>query len=251
MNLALQFLGRRSARIHKQGDAQRLRSVTFEGGDRLRHTGIDHGKVILLQPADGLALGGPSAWTAGVANNCANGNFALICMMKTFTNGVAVTGFTGKKVWMSNAPYLVSAAGNPDTTCNNDKPAGVLSGRALIARTTSTAASALTAAQMYVRPDGQEVGTGAAIGAGQAIGGIWQFGDGSYATRFQTAWTGSTAIDQVGDVTSTCGNWTNSGSAAGRMAHVNRSRYLAWSFTTIACNTTVATGAPYLYCYEP
>ena len=198
----------------------------------------------------GQVFGGPEAWTAGAGINCANSTYPVLCMMRTFTNGVAASTFTGKKVWMSNAPHLISAASSPDTTCNTDKPAGVTIGKALIARTASTAASALTAAQMYVRPDGQEVGTGAELAAGVPRAGIWQLGNGSYATT-QTAWTGSLTIGQVGDATSTCTDWTNSQGAAGRIGLVNRARYAAWNFSTVACNTPVGSGAPYLYCYEP
>ncbi|HVV82041.1 MAG TPA: choice-of-anchor D domain-containing protein [Kofleriaceae bacterium] len=202
----------------------------------------------------GSSSGGPSAWTGDSGSTCSNVSPGrLICMMKQFTAAPAIATFPGKKVWMTNAPFSVSATNSPDTACNTDRPAGVASGRALIARTTAAASSLLTAAQMYVRPDGQEVGTGAELAANLSRGGIWQAGNGAYVSASDShgwVWTGSLAIDQVGTVASTCGNWADNSQAAGRLGAATRSRALFWSLGTETCSPTQG-NVPRLYCYEP
>jgi hypothetical protein len=193
-------------------------------------------------------MAGPTFWGSGAASSCAS-TYRVLCLMKTYAAGPAApSAFMGKKMWLSNAAYQPSVTGDVDAVCNADKPAGVQMGRALISRTTSTAASLLNMATMYVRPDGQEVGTGAEIIAGNARGGIWQQGNGTYWSG--QAWTGSATIDSVGLVTSTCGDWTIAASS-GRYSFPQYARRM-WGQTlpVTVCNNIPATG-PRLMCFEP
>jgi len=198
----------------------------------------------------GAVYGGPAGWSAGAGQNCANGNYPLLCMMKVSSVIPTPMVYAGKKVWMTNGPFVMPSPTTVDAMCNTDRPTGVNTGRALIARTTATAASLVTANQMYVRPDGQEVGTGAELAAGLWRAGIWQLGNGNYAVNLK-AWTGSGAMSQLGTAATTCGDWADATGLAGRAALVYPNRNNWWSWAGLACNTTAANGAPYLYCYEP
>lgn len=194
----------------------------------------------------GSSMAGPLMWSAANDRSCSTYTYSVLCMMRQFTTGTTAATFPGKRVWLSNTLYAVSATNSPDAICTNDRPSGVATGRALITRTTSTAASLLGAMQMYVRPDGQEVGTGAEIIAGQARGGIWEFGNGSYPTTYLGAWTGSPGLDQLGSVASTCNNWTDPNQTAGLSGSVLGARTYFWASGPGPCNSQHN-----LFCYEP
>lgn len=197
----------------------------------------------------GNGMGGPGAWSDGGTGSCAAGGYRVLCMMRSYVSAPAAADtFMGKKVWVSNAAYQPDPVANPDTTCNADKPAGVAMGRALVTRSTSTAASLLTAGTMYVRPDGQEVGTGAEIIAGNARGGIWQAGNGTYWTG--RAWTGSPQIDQLGQFNSTCGDWTVPNTTARYTIVAFARRFWGSNLPITGCDNVGASG-PRLMCYEP
>lgn len=197
----------------------------------------------------GNGMGGPTYWSAGLSTGCTAATYHVLCLMKTSASGPGAPPTTvGKRLWLSNAAYAPDPLGDPDAVCNADRPVGVAMGRALIARAASTAASKLTAASLYVRPDGQEVGTGAEIVAGEARGGIWQSGNGSYWSG--QAWTGSSTIDALGVFTSTCGDWTV-GSTTGRYTLPQLARrFWGQTLPVIVCNNIPASG-PRLQCYEP
>jgi hypothetical protein len=197
----------------------------------------------------GGSMGGPDAWSSDTGSTCGGGPQRVLCIMKQFNTTVTPASFAGKRVWLSNNPFSTATGATPDSVCNGDRPAGVPSGAALIARTTASGASLLGMSQMYVRPDGQEVGTGAEMIARLQRGGIWQAGNGTYVTTNNFVWTGSTAIDQAGTAASTCSNWTST-SGNGQVAYHVRARTWFWSFTSIACNAT-GFQQPRLYCYQP
>jgi hypothetical protein len=192
-------------------------------------------------------MGGPNLWSSSTSTACSAVPRNLLCVMRVFTTAPIVATFSGKRVWLSGASFTVAAGANPDAVCNTDRPVGVVAGRALIARTTSTAASLLNMTQMYVRPDGQEVGTGLELSAGQTRNGIWQQSDGTYITDNRSAWTGSTALDRLGTIASTCGNWVDSSQTAGIFGTSTSARAAFWSFfVPLPCNQT----GMHLYCYE-
>ncbi len=204
---------------------------------------VDTGSGLLM----GVSMSGPSAWTGDTGTSCVFDQ-PVMCLMRTVTTGPTPATFDGKRVWLTNGAYPVGGAVTPDAACNADRPAGVLMGRALISRTTATAASLLTAGQMYVRPDGQEVGTGAEISANLARSGIWQLGNGSYVPASQRTWTGSLSPSQLGTPATTGNDWT-SVAGTGQFGLSGRARSFAWSQGNATCNAGVITYR--LYCYEP
>lgn len=192
----------------------------------------------------GASMGGPSFWSGNSSRLCSAQTYRVLCMMKTSSAVPMVTTLTGKKMWLSSTTYTVAAGGNPDNVCNAVRPAGVASGRALIARTTASAASLLTAAQLYVRPDGQEIGTGAEFVANTHNGGVWQAADGTYLQP-ELAWIGSSIIGNPGTAATTCNNWVDS---AGTGA-VNFPQFLRrWG---IGISAQACATARRVYCYEP
>lgn len=197
----------------------------------------------------GNAMGGPTLWSAGQTGSCAAGTYHVLCLMKTSQAGPGAPPTSmGKRLWLSNAVYGPSPTGDPEAVCNADRPAGVASGRALIARTTASAASLLTAGTLYVRPDGQEIGTGAEIVAGLARGGIWQSGNGTYWSG--PAWAGSAMISDLGTFSSTCGDWTVP-TTTGRFTLPGLARSM-WNpnLSAMVCNNVPVSG-PRLQCFEP
>ena len=196
----------------------------------------------------GNGMGGPTVWSAAGPTACSAATYHLLCVMKSYVGGPVSTTFMGKKLWLSNSAYAPAPTANPDTLCNNERPAGVALGRALVSRTNAAASTLLTAATMYVRPDGQEIGTGAEIVAGTARGGIWQSANLAYWSG--QAWTGSATIDTAGITSSTCDNWVE-GASTGRFAIPGFARRVWGSnLPVIVCNNIPATG-PRLHCYEP
>jgi hypothetical protein len=121
-------------------------------------------------------------------------------------------------MWITAAPFIVGN-GTPDAWCATNAPSGVVGAKALVARTGSTAASLLTPTAVYVRPDGQRIGTGADLVAATGDhyydgleSGIWQDNLGNYkqsASPYLNAWTGATSPDSLGTAATTCRNWTD------------------------------------------
>ena len=196
----------------------------------------------------GNAMGGPTFWGSGTTGPC-NPTYRVLCLMKSNVAGPgAPPASMGKRMWLTNSAYGPSVTGDVDALCNSERPVGVAMGRALVARTTATAASLLGAATLYVRPDGQEIGTGAELIAERARGGAWQQANGTYWSG--QAWTGSATIDALGQVSSSCGDWVIA-NASGRCTLPG----LAGSFwgqtlPVIVCNNIPASG-PRLMCFEP
>jgi hypothetical protein len=200
----------------------------------------------------GNSMAGPTSWTRWLSNSPCNTTRAVVCMMRQFTTGTTFATFPGKHVWLTNHPFVVGGTSTPDEACVADRPTGVATGRALISYTTAAAASLLDPNQMYVRPDGQEVGTGAEIIAGQARGGIWQLGSGAYPGTFEHSlvWTGSTSPSQRGSIASTCHDWTDASLPDGQSGDARDARSRAWRSTTLSCSQTGLL-QPLLYCVEP
>jgi hypothetical protein len=201
-----------------------------------------------LSMTAGNGMGGPTLWASGQTSSC-SASYRVLCMMKSYVAGPAqATSSMGNKMWLTNSAYQPSVTGDPDASCAADKPVGVAGGRALVARTGATAASLLAAGTMYVRPDGQEVGTGAEIVAGLARGGVWQQGNGAYWSG--QAWTGSSMIDQLGTVNTNCGDWTISASSGRYTLPGLVRRFWGTTLPSIVCNN-IPTGGPRLMCFEP
>jgi hypothetical protein len=169
----------------------------------------------------GQATGGPDEWTYWGNGACTQADPKVMCMGIASSAPVAMTPSSGKRIWTTAAPFIPGSGGTPDAWCASHAPVGVSGTKALLARVGSTAGSLLTPTAVYVRLDGQRVGTGAEIvyaGGGIVRGldtGIWQDNLGAYKRYgYGYAWTGAKDLDTAGTAASTCGNWIDPSLAA-------------------------------------
>ena len=167
--------------------------------------------------------------------------------MKTKNAALPTTPILGKLAFLTNDPYL-PGSGDPDAHCEADKPAGAGTVEALLARTTATAASHLDPAAVYVRPDGQVVGTGqqlidAATGSVRLESGMWQSGDGAYFDA--TPWTGAASLTTVPAASDTCNDWSAT-TGSGRVGRASLTTQGYWTGSPQDCNSQFIR----LYCVE-
>jgi len=194
----------------------------------------------------GIVTHGPDTWTSFSDGNCALTN-RLYCFMKTESAALPTTPVAGKLAFLTNAPF-VPGSGDPDARCEADKPAGAGPVVALLARTTGAAATHLSANAVYVRPDGQIIGTGqqlidAAPGTAVLESGIWQAGDGNYFGA--VVWTGATNLTAVPLASDTCDDWSVT-TGSGRVGAASQTRSGYWSNGLQTCDS----GFLRLYCVE-
>lgn len=193
----------------------------------------------------GRAAGGPQIWTSNSNAACAPSR--LYCFMKTKSAALPTTPVTGKLAFVTNGPFL-PGSGDPDARCEADKPLGTGPVVALLARTTSAAASHLDPNAVYVRPDGQVVGTGqqlidAATFGAELDSGIWQTGSGSYFDA--TPWTGASDLTTVPSASDTCNDWSAT-TGSGRSGRASLTNAPFWVGGSSTCNS----GYLRLYCVE-
>lgn len=179
------------------------------------------GAIIGVAFWGGMSGRGPGGWSNNVLNFDCTTPQRLYCMMYGARGTVTPATTAGKRIWVSQDMLFPSAGADPNATCLMFPPSGVTSSRALIARTTGSAAGALVPAQTYIRPDGVRIGTGAEIiAAGVDVmppnpplnalrSGIWQWGNGTYDNS--EVWTGAFDLTTPGDAVSTCNDWQSSG----------------------------------------
>ena len=103
---------------------------------------------------------------------------------------------------------------------------------------------------VYVRPDGQVVGTGeqlidtaVLILADRLDSGIWQSGDGTYFAA--TAWTGAGDLTTVPSTSTTCGDWSLT-TGSGQFGNPSLTTFNYWGVGTITCDSLFLR----LYCVE-
>lgn len=159
----------------------------------------------------GLSGSGPQSWVGGSGSSCANPK-RIYCFMKIRTNAVSVPAVAGLKAWISDNAFVPNTITSPDVHCAMVRPPGVANAKALVARTTAAASSAVNPAATYIRPDGMVIGTGAQIIAGGTIpNGIWQTSTGAYQpTQGQLlTWTGHSNLTALGTLSGTCDNWSS------------------------------------------
>jgi hypothetical protein len=193
----------------------------------------------------GRTSAGPDAWTSAIDAGCAP--FRLYCFMKTKNVALPATPIAGKLAFFTNAPY-VPGSGDPDARCEADKPAGAGPVAALLARSTAAAASHLNVNAVYVRPDGQVVGTGQQLIDTAAFGdrldsGMWQSGDGTYFGA--TAWTGANDLTTVGSASTTCDDWSLT-TGSGRFGNASLTIANYWAVGSTGCDSLFLR----LYCVE-
>jgi len=184
----------------------------------------------------GTNSGGPVAWTNIGLGPCGIAGH-VYCLMKTKSAALSPPAATGRSIWISSAAYAPGSASTPDQFCDADRPAGVASARAVLATATTPASDALSPAALYVRPDGQVVGTGAELSAATLRSGIWQTGGGAYLNSPAIAvWTGDAAdLAANGTAGGTCTGWsTNAGNGATGLPSLGDARF--WNSGTRACS---------------
>ena len=192
------------------------------------------------------SAGGAGNWLSSnlpyrIQEERCSGGGHLLCMGNKRNTVVTVSPSTGKKIWVSNSLFNVTAGMTPDALCQANRPTGVSTAVALIATTTRAAGSVLDMSAIYTRPDGTMVGTGAEIVTYETFGnlesGPWQFGDGTYMkfdpSDSALAWTGQTDLMNPGGMDTTCSNWTV-GTGYAIAGNPGESSPLWWNGTTAA-----------------
>lgn len=199
----------------------------------------------------GTPFGGPYQWSSGAGTTCDNSQAHIYCVETDHTAPVQPVQTAGRLIFLSNTEFSPGTGTTPDQLCDQSKPASVSTAVALISTSTAAASSLLDPSAVYVRPDGQRVGTGSELvatdGTGAALppeSGIWQFGNGQYANVANAnVWTGSTTPGQTG--TNDCSGWS-AGTGQGHTGFYQQLRGKAWwSWTDHACASTA-----YVYCVQ-
>jgi len=201
----------------------------------------------------GMSTGGPIFWSATNYVGCDQPS-PVYCFMRTRTAAPTIPLSGGKRIWLTNAPFVAGSGQTPDQRCASNRPTGVTSAVALLGTSTRPAAALLDGGvgTVYVRPDGQVVGSLAELRSGLVRTGPWQSADGTY--RPVNVWTGygepRTLEDAPPSSNVTCNNWT-SGASTPYLGRVGESwRATARWFAAIdnnACNDTQI----HLLCVEP
>jgi len=130
--------------------------------------------------ATGTTFGGPTRWLHSGTGDCSQSR-RIYCAMTARNDPLPASPVTGKRIFLSRGdPRASSNAASADARCDQERPAGASAARAVILGSGESARELLDPAMVYVRPDGQRVGTGDDLGAGRLQTGIWQSGDGAY-----------------------------------------------------------------------
>lgn len=194
----------------------------------------------------GSSTAGPVRWMISFAGSFCAEPLPILCLGVTRSNPVIAPAQTGKRIWLTNTPYVIGGM-SPDEHCTQDRPAGVAAGVALLAYANRAASALLATNRTYVRPDGQAVGTGRQIIERKLLTGIWQHGDGRYpdGNTGIEAWTGSFDPTLAGELRLTCDDWqlTTGDGSRGIFAEASEE---FWGNSAFPC-----TAPAYLYCFEP
>jgi hypothetical protein len=143
--------------------------------------------------------------------------------------------FVTSSHWMGSAGLTAAAA-----LCTAEQPAGHAT-MPLLA-TTTAASAILDMDQLYVRPDGVPIGTGAELAAGALRAGIWVHGDGSMAGN-ELVWTGSDDFTHPGS-DGNCTAWSQAGFTGITGIPVAGTEW--WVASGEGCETPNS-----IYCVEP
>lgn len=184
------------------------------GYDCTGWTSRDRGALVSL----GESWAGAPTALAAISGNCSDDR-PVVCAMRRFTAPMAALSHPGKLVFVSRAA-LDPGAGLPAAhgLCEAERPPRLDSSpfRALLASSGGPAARVVDVAAMYVRPDGQQIGTGAELTRGALRTGIWQFADGDPVPANLHVMTGSQGTpESPGTPETTCRDWTARGASGG------------------------------------
>lgn len=163
----------------------------------------------------GRANGGPASWTGRSDSGCGTTR-RVYCFQVDHTGADLVPTPTAGKIAFVSSKNFTPGAGigiaGADQLCSDEAATASLPGtyKALLSTSTASAASRVTLASQYVRPDGIPIATGTTLSAGGVLdSGIWQRSDGTYVpSQGDLAYTGSPTPANAGTLTSTCNDWT-------------------------------------------
>jgi hypothetical protein len=160
----------------------------------------------------GYPTGGATAWSTTLPIGCGILPLRIACFGRSRTEPVQVPTFTGKRIWLSNTPFLPGNI-SPDAHCTTESPAGVAAAVALLPYSNRAAAAALDPGATYVRTDGQLVGTGQQIIDRDLLSAIWIHADGTLEQRpLARVWTGDSDLNRPVPLAQTCNDWTSQSS---------------------------------------
>ena len=196
----------------------------------------------------GYPTGGPPVWITSIPIACNAVPYRILCMGHTKSAPVAVTSFSGKRMWLSNTPYIPGSM-TPDAKCTAERPAGVSEGRAVVPYVDRPAQAALDPSANYVRPDGQLVGTGQQIIDQAPLTGSWIHANGTIeVSTLSRVWSGDRDLTTALPADVTCDNWTSQSQTGFAAYSQTTDSYSFYGFgIPLPCTITFH----YLYCVEP
>jgi hypothetical protein len=203
----------------------------------------------------GFQAGGPGAWASAAQEGCDGEPRHIYCAGVERTAPLAVPRAEGKLIWVTPPLFAPGAGADPDALCSETRPSTVSAATALISRTSRAASESLDLRSLYVRPDGQPVGTGEQLIAADGFlqSGIWQSGEGVYlpndADGLAGVLTGALNPTSVGLVGDTCNDWSDA--AGTRINGISNLASGDWWFRGDggACSATTTAGFS-IYCVE-
>ncbi|PZR18313.1 MAG: hypothetical protein DI536_00045 [Archangium gephyra] len=186
--------------------------------DDWSRTDVDGGVSDLVER--GSANGGPGAWLQREGTYTCASAARVMCFQNkpnALTLPAAAVPTTGKRIFRTAAVMMPASTAAADAVCQARATGAQLTGvyRALIASTTQPAASVLTDAQLYYRPDGSLVGSGAQMKAmpPSLASGVWHDGAGALVDPAMNesgmVWTGAANVNTLGTAMTTCNDWSN------------------------------------------
>jgi hypothetical protein len=203
----------------------------------------------------GRVSGGPASWTARSNGGCDSARH-LYCFQTDHTGVDLVPAPTSGNLAFATTKSFTPGPGGidgADTLCANEAAAASLPGtyKALLATTTASAASRMTLASLYVRPDGIPIATGTTVQAGGALdSGIWQRADGTYVPATgDLAFTGAPTPASTGTLTSTCSDWMSTATPGATIGATTFADPTWWfvppGVNPVSCNQALA-----VYCLQ-
>jgi hypothetical protein len=233
---------------------QRIMGYTFSGmdGNAALYTGDNCNDWSSTTPyaAIGHTHAGGKGWPRAIVGfSSCGGSMRVLCVMKGAATPVSVTPVAGKKIYLTKSAWVPGGGvADADATCMANAPASVTSARAILVASTRALTDVLIASNVYVRPDGVRVGTGAEI-VSALTGGIplsiestvTQNGSGVFVdpSIAQDVWTG---------IKDTCRDWTSSASTENGTVGAVANWLSAGNNGTFPCNNSSSNY--YLQCAE-
>lgn len=205
----------------------------------------------------GSQVGGPGAWSSSAAQGCGDGVQRIFCGGVLSSTPLVPSRTAGNLIWITAPQFNPGASADPDAFCSMNRPPGTGAAVALVGRLNRPASDVLDSETVYVRPDGQRVGTGALLIAHRDIltgveSGIWQAADGTYQSNggaLGGVSSGAGRLDMPSTTEQTCNDWRDSGGTRNLgIFNLMNGHWWTRSSGAVCSNTT---GGFRIYCVEP